>query len=246
MSDKDKLRRLLAVLAGVGVLAAAVFGAVRCSQPSILAPEIDTGNETRAAAAAIDAIWLWDPTSDPHAIDVEKYGSADPAALIVTARLRRSGEVVQVAVDQRSTDGTWRAQGAPQPAADPTQHSEVQDWRGLASVPDNARDEFEAVEGFVPAYLTGDHSAARAWAAASWEPEPLAVPYDEATLAGVGNPVLWPAQRLAAWPITYRTTLDGREAVWHSWAIVTEEADGRWRMQRLAAGQPLPQPSDPQ
>ena len=244
MSDKENARRWLFGLGAVVVLFALVLGGARYCQPSVLAPEVDTSTEVLAVAAALDAIWRWDPASDPHPISVRPFGSADPDALIVTARLRSTGEVAQVAVDRRTDDGRWRAQGMPQPAADPTWDTPAQQWRGFADVPAAAGEAFEAVSEFVPAYLTGDESAVRAWTAASWSPDPLAANYDSAVIEGVGPAVFIPERSVAAWPVSYETARDGETRRWHSWVVLTEQADGRWRVQAMVAARPLPPAED--
>ena len=244
MSDKENARRWLFGLGAVALLFILVLGGARYCQPSVLAPEVDTSTEVLAVAAGIDAIWRWDPASDPHPVSVRPFGGADSEALVVTARLRSTGEVVQVAVDQRTDDGRWRAQGSPQPAADPTWDTPAQQWRGFADVPDAAEEAFEAVQEFVPAYLTGNEATVRAWTAANWNPGPLAVHYDSAAIDGVGPPVFIPARRVAAWPVSYQTVRNGETRRWHSWVVLTEQADGRWRVQTMAAAQPRPPAED--
>lgn len=219
--DTSKLRKALAVLAGLSVLLVTVVVLSRCSSPST----INTGESARAGYDALNAAaagqaavvqWAGEPA------DVVRVRWLDPDTAVTTARLDSGEHVTVTAV--RAPDG-WVVIAPPSPT---TAEPETA-WPGLSA--ENlvlARDDqrWRVAKGFLAAWLA--RQPTERWTAVGYDAPVLSVRYDSWEVTGLGMPLEVPGTSIEVVPVDFEARTDDTTRTYRVYLAVVEDSTGRW------------------
>ncbi len=217
--DTSKLRKALAVLAGLLVLVVVVVVLSRCSSPSTINTGESAGDDAVNAAAAGQAAvvqWAGEPA------DVVRVRWLDPDTAVTTARLDGGEHVTVTAV--RAPDG-WAVIAPPSPAnAEPETG-----WPGLPA--ENlvlARDDlrWRVTKGFLSAWLAREPT--ERWTAVGFDAPVLSVRYDSWEFTGLGTPLEVPGTSIEVVPVDFEASTGDTTRAYRAYLAVVEDSTGRW------------------